>query len=109
MWRPSGVTHARRRRGRCRGAGGRARLGADAVALARRPRELARALPGRAVALPAGGLQEPRGGEAEREAAEGDGPRLATREILDVAQDGVGIGLREVAAEALGALRGLVG
>src|SRR4051794_18157219 len=62
----------------------------------------------RAVPLTARRLEEPRRREAEREPAGDHRPRLPPGEVLDVAQDPVGVRLAEVAAAALGALGGLV-
>ena len=68
-------------------------------------------LPARAllVAGARGGLEQARGDEPERHAAGDHGPRPAPSEVLDVAEDAIGVALCEVAAEPLGAIGGLLG
>src|SRR3954452_15596500 len=94
------------------GGGGRERVGQTGLADGRGPaggRQLtidARAL---LVAAAARGLQHARGGEPEREPAGGDRPRLAAGEVLDVAQDPVGVRLLQPRARALDAVGRLIG
>src|SRR3954454_10131856 len=60
------------------------------------------------VALAARSLEEPRGGEPEHESSGHDRPRLPAGEVLDVAQDAVGVRLGQVAAYPFGPLGGLL-
>src|SRR4051812_6418266 len=77
------------------------RRGVGAVAVARARDALL-------VALAAGSLEEPRGGEPEHEPSGHDRPRLPACEVLDVAQDAVGVRLGQVAADPFGPLGSLL-
>src|SRR3954467_10991634 len=60
------------------------------------------------VALAARSLEEPRGGEPEHESSGHDRPRLPAGEVLDVAEDAVGVRLGQVAAYPFGPLGSLL-
>ena len=61
------------------------------------------------VAVDRRGLEEARGDEPEGHATGDHGPRLPAAEVLDVAEDAIGVALLEVAPEPLGAIGRLLG
>src|SRR3954453_3260010 len=61
------------------------------------------------IALAARRLEQARRHEAEREPAGGDGPRLAAGEVLDVAQDAIGVRVPHPGSDALDPIGHLMG